>query len=575
MLLEWAKFFRTVDPDIITGYNITNFDFYFLLNRAKALRVDRQFCLLGRMAGEQSRIKDTVFSSKAYGRRETRSATITGRVQMDMLQVIQRDYKLRSYSLNSVSAHFLGQQKEDVHYSIITDLFNGTPDDRRRLAVYCLKDAMLPQRLMDKLMVLFNYIEMSRVTGVPMDYLLTRGQQIKVVSQLYRKARSEGLAIPALKSQGGPQDGGDVNYEGATVIEPLRGYYSQPIATLDFASLYPSIMMAHNLCYSTLLDEQTMKSLPKDEFTITPTGNAFVKSKVRKGILPRILEELLAARKLAKQELKKESDPFRRAVLDGRQLALKVSANSVYGFTGATVGKLPCIAISSSVTAFGREMIEQTKNAVEARYKVENNYSHDAIVIYGDTDSVMVKFGPAEVEECMRLGKEAADFVSSQFLHPIKLEFEKVYFPYLLMNKKRYAGLYWTRTETWDKMDAKGIVTVRRDNCNLVKNVISTCLDKILKEQDIEGAKEYAKKIISDLLNNRMDLSHLVITKALVKTEYAVKQAHVELVERMKKRDAGVHSCGTFPLCSPFSSSSLARMLFVNNYRLYGQMYHL
>ena len=122
---------------------------------------------------------------------------------MDMLQVIQRDYKLRSYSLNSVSAHFLKQQKEDVHYSIITDLFEGSDDDRRRLAVYCLKDAMLPQRLMDKLMVLYNYIEMSRVTGVPMDYLLSRGQQIKVVSQLYRKAGKEGLLIPALKSQAG------------------------------------------------------------------------------------------------------------------------------------------------------------------------------------------------------------------------------------------------------------------------------------------------------------------------------------------------------------------------------------
>ena len=92
------------------------------------------------------------------------------------------------------------------------------------------------------------------------------------------------------------------------------------------------------------------------------------------------------------------------------------------------------------------------------RYTIANNYSHDADVIYGDTDSVMVKFGPESVEECMELGKEAAEFVSSRFLNPIKLEFEKVYYPYLLMNKKRYAGLFWTNPNNYDKLDAKGIV---------------------------------------------------------------------------------------------------------------------
>ena len=95
-----------------------------------------------------------------------------------------------------------GEQKEDVHHSIITDLQNGNDETRRRLAVYCLKDAYLPQRLMDKLMCLINYIEMSRVTGVPFSYLLTRGQQIKVVSQLYRKAMTEDLLIPALEKEG-------------------------------------------------------------------------------------------------------------------------------------------------------------------------------------------------------------------------------------------------------------------------------------------------------------------------------------------------------------------------------------
>jgi DNA polymerase delta subunit 1 len=125
-----------------------------------------------------------------------------GRLLFDLIQVMQRDYKLRSYSLNSVSAEFLGEQKEDVHHSIITDLQNGNEETRRRLAIYCLKDAYLPLRLLEKLMCLVNYIEMSRVTGVPFNFLLQRGQQIKVVSQLYRRAADEAFVVPSMKTEG-------------------------------------------------------------------------------------------------------------------------------------------------------------------------------------------------------------------------------------------------------------------------------------------------------------------------------------------------------------------------------------
>merc|ERR1711879_923188 len=112
--------------------------------------------------------------------------------------------------------------------------------------------------------------------------------------------------------------------------------------------------------------------------------------------------------------------------------------------------------------------IETTKREVESYYNVENGFEADAKVIYGDTDSVMVRFGCKDIETAMRLGAEAAVKVTSVFVAPIKLEFEKVYFPYLLISKKRYAGLYWTKPDKYDKMDAKGIETVRRDNCRLV-----------------------------------------------------------------------------------------------------------
>ena len=380
LLNAWRHFFVASDADLISGYNIVSFDIPYLLDRAKHLEVPG-FEYLGRVRNTPTRAVDRVMVTKQTGARASKKINIEGRVILDMFVAIQKDYKLSSYSLNGVSAHFLKEQKEDVHHSIITDLQNGDPDTRRRLAIYCIKDALLPIRLMVKLMIVTNYVEMARVTGVPFSFLLTRGQGIRVMSQLYRRTANHNLVIPTAKRA---VDGD--RFQGATVLEPVKGFYQVPVSTLDFASLYPSIMRAHNLCYTTLLLPEDVKKVPPDEVTLTPNGDYFVKSSQRPGLLPLILTELLTKRKAAKKLLKAEKDPFKKAVYDGRQLALKVSANSVYGFTGAQVGDLPCLPISSSVTSFGRQMIEQSKQYAEQTYCRKNGYEHDAVCVYGDTD---------------------------------------------------------------------------------------------------------------------------------------------------------------------------------------------
>ncbi|KAK0415726.1 hypothetical protein QR680_012088 [Steinernema hermaphroditum] len=522
---KWTEFIQEVDPDIITGYNIQNFDLPYIINRAETLKIANPVSFLGRIEKTPSKVRETTLQSKQMGNRTMKSVNMEGRITFDVLQVVLRDYKLRSYTLNNVSYHFLCEQKEDVEYSIIPDLQNGTAETRRRLAVYCMKDALLPLKLLEKLMSIINYMEMARVTGVPLNFLLSRGQQVKVLSQILRKTKSENLFLPVIEAR---QNDGET-YEGATVIEPKRGFYKEPIATLDFASLYPSIMIAHNFCYTTLLDKPMSGMVEGVDYIKTPSNNFFVKQSRRQGLLPKILEDLLSARKKAKTDLKNETDPFRKMVLNGRQLALKISANSVYGFTGATVGKLPCLQISQSVTAFGRQMIDLTKEAVEERYKkgaLDGKCEKDAVVVYGDTDSVMVNFGVETVAEAMALGQDAA---------------VEVYAPFLLINKKRYAGLYFTRPDTYDKMDCKGLETVRRDNCPLVATVLGTCLKKLLIDRDPTGALDYAKAMISDLLCNRIDISMLIISKELTRKgdKYQSKLAHVELAERMRKRDAG------------------------------------
>ncbi|CAI4231555.1 unnamed protein product [Auanema sp. JU1783] len=537
LLEKWAEFVRETDPDILTGYNILNFDLPYILDRAKALKLPN-VALLGRLKDKPSSVRDAALSSKQMGSRVNKSIDIHGRVIFDVLQVVLRDYKLRSYTLNSVSYHFLAEQKEDVEHSVIPDLQKGDDQTRRRLAIYCMKDAALPLRLLDKLMSIINYMEMARVTGVPLNYLLTRGQQIKILSMMLRQCKSLNFFLPVIESVGNDGEG----YEGATVIEPIRGFYNEPIATLDFASLYPSIMIAHNLCYTTLISKPEGEQ--GKDYIKTPAGNFFATKEKREGLLPRILQDLLAARKKAKTDMKHEKDEFKKMVLNGRQLALKISANSVYGFTGATVGKLPCLEISQSVTAFGREMIDLTKNEVEKRYTqgaLDGKCPVNAQVVYGDTDSVMVKFGVKTVKEAMEIGLHAATEISKCFVAPIKLEFEKVYFPYLLINKKRYAGLYFTKPDKHDKMDCKGLETVRRDNCPLVAKVLGTCLEMLLINRDSEAALDFAKKTIADLLCNKIDISLLIISKELTKSgdKYQAKQAHVELAARMHKRDPG------------------------------------
>lgn len=340
MLLAWGDFVRETDPDILTGYNIQDFDVPYLMNRATQLKLNNEFFLLGRVDGKKTEMKNTTFSSSAFGRRDSIETKFDGRIMIDMIQYMFRNHKLTSYSLNAVSSEFLNSQKEDVHHSMISVLQGGTDDDRRRLAVYCLKDAFLPLQLMTKLLVLVNYVEMARVTGVPINFLFSRGQQIKVLSMMYRKAKQYDMVIPVYPHSerdtgGGGKKGGDgdsddedgVGFEGATVLKPKCGFYQVPIATLDFASLYPSIIRAHNLCYTTLLTPEQAMEMDSSLYIKSPNGDYFVKPSMRQGLLPEILSELLNARSQAKKDMKNAKDEFERDVMNGRQLALKISAN--------------------------------------------------------------------------------------------------------------------------------------------------------------------------------------------------------------------------------------------------------
>ncbi|KAL1487135.1 hypothetical protein MTO96_031100 [Rhipicephalus appendiculatus] len=520
-----------------------------------------------------------------------------------MCAVIKTERNLRSDSLDSVVAEFLPGEAplEHLKSDVIRELHEGTLATRATIARCCAKHALIPIKLMIKFNTAMSMLELSNITGVPMRYIYDKGQQVRVMTLIAREAyarqmlfptnsnskvvteqgdshnNSEGSSIdsgddeaeakakkPAYygKRKAESSDPGDVGYQGAKVVEPKIGYYDDPVCTLDFASLYPSIIIAMNLCYSTLRlqrskrqkvdtgneegeDEEDHDDCYKyAQGKPSPVGDEFVPESVRKGILPTVLEGLLESRKQVKKEMEKcEDDPFMRSVLNERQLAIKKCANSVYGFTGTKEnGLLPCVEIARSVTAYGRTLMDKTIHYVE---KFTQHH-----VIYGDTDSVMILCRrqsldgqsldnqSLSVAEAMNMGKKLADLISLRFPHPIRLEFEKVYKPYLLVGKKKYAGaMYSSNPESHDKVDIKGLETVRKDCTPYVSRITKNCLRDLIEKADIEAALQRATEAVDNLLSGRVDTEELILYRTHTGREYNNKPPHLVVVDKRIARN--------------------------------------
>ena len=367
LLDAFTEYLHTVDPDVITGWNIFGFDLEYIYKRMVLAKCDPATFCLGRRRDQVAEIKIKNLASSALGSNVLKMLPMTGRYVFDLFQVVKAEHKLESYSLNNVSKEFLGDAKVDMPIHEMFKRFE-TSSDLTEVAEYCLKDTELPIRLMEKLCTFENLVEMAKATWVPLSFLSERGQQIKVMSQIARKARELNFMIPTLFEKIEQP-----KYEGATVLEAQTGAYYKPITALDFASLYPSIMMAHNLCYSTLVMNPKYLGLPGVEYE---THGEFTFAQNVTSLLPAVLSDLKQFRKKAKEDMKKF--PHMYNIYNGKQLAYKISMNSVYGFTGAANGMLPCVAIASTTTRRGRQMIQESKEYVEENFP-------GAKVRYGDS----------------------------------------------------------------------------------------------------------------------------------------------------------------------------------------------
>lgn len=330
------------------------------------------------------------------------------------------------------------------------------------------------------------------------------------------------------------------------------GLHKQPVVILDFASLYPSIYRAYNLCYSTLLHPDDVKTLNPNDYIVTPTGSFFVKPEVRPGILPSILAALMSARAATRQQLKSATSPGQRAVLDSRQKALKVTANALYGFTGAQASPLQCTQLANACLAYGAQSCKKAKHVLEdlATKGELGTCGEKARVIYGHTDSLFALLPNANsVSEAVRVGHRAAELVSHTFPPPMQLKFERVCQPLMLLHVNRYAGRAFEK-ETEDEskegeLIVKGLRSMWRQTAPFLRFLINGVLVRVIMGNDVSGAVKFAETEIQRLLRGQVTIYELIMTGGLWRvTGEQVERAATESMESTEEGPAAASSRG-------------------------------
>ena len=499
------------------------------------------------------------------------------------------------------------QVKDDISPKDIFRLhkFTGAAGMKGRadIARYCLQDCDLVMELFTKLEILNNSIAMADVCSVPVGFIFTRGQGIKIESLIFKECRKGKQLIPVLPSAprgeevylDEDKEADEDSYEGAIVLEPHTGIYiDDPVTANDFSSLYPSSIISENISHDTLIsvkdydndgrflciregsdlyDNLPGKSYVNVEFDILRSDPGDTRKHKPKscagkrvaryvqdeqGTIPRILKMLLDSRKSTRKLAEKEPDEFRKALLDAQQLAYKLTANSLYGQLGSGTFKIRRQVLAASTTGYGRKQLMFAKAVMEEVYSGGKDPRCDLECVYGDTDSIFLRFRPrdpatgvslrgmAALVAAKELTIESGKLVSSCLKAPHDFEFDKIFKSFCLLSKKRYVGdMSEDGLEDEDfHRKSMGIVMKRRDNAPIVKYIYGGAIDRLLATTDtVTGVTEAVKFIqdsACDLLAGKFPLTKLTITKSL-RAEYAdpTRIAHKVLAERIGERDPG------------------------------------
>lgn len=518
MLTRFMDIVKQYDPDVITGYNINNFDFPYLVERMRQYKIRP---VMGRCTQKPLNAKKLMARFRV---------SVVGRIIFDSFEVVKKDFSLMRYDLNTVAGKLLGEKKIPIKISEMESMWKGGQEDFERLVNYCRKDSSLALNLVLNMRLMDKYVALSRVSGTLIQDALTSGETQRIENFLLQEFNKEGFVFPCRPGDREVSERESSRREelkGGFVLEPERGLHDN-VVVLDFKSMYPSIIRTFNICPTTMV---TGKGVNENVIT-TVTGTRFVDKSVRHGIVPRILEELMRRRGLAKKKMERAKDENKRKVYYAEQWALKIMANAFYGHMGYARARIYDIRIANAITASGRDMIHKTKDMVE------REFGHR--VVYGDTDSVMVKMDFDDMEKIKEEADKISEYITDKLPGVMELEFEKVFKRFLPLTKKRYvAWKFELSSDGWKEgIEMKGIETVRRDWCELVGDTMREIIDIIVKGDDHKAATKRFNEIVVKLNSGEIPIEKLVITKTMTRSvgKYAGMQPHIELVKKIQAR---------------------------------------
>lgn len=535
LIMRLVDIVRLYDPDILTGYEVHNSSWGFIIERAR-LKYDYDLC------EELSRTKSQSHGrfgkgSDRWGFRTTSVIRITGRHLINIWRAMSSELNLLQYTMESVAYHLLHRRVPHFPFETLTKWYkSGKPRDMMKVIDYFVSRSKMDLEILESNELIPRISEQARLLGVDFFSVFSRGSQFKVESLMFRIAKPENfILISPGRKQVGQQNALECL---PLVMEPQSDFYTSPVLVLDFQSLYPSTMIAYNYCYSTFLGrvvrwrgkdkmgftdynrQPRLLELLKDKINISPNGMIYAKPEIRKSLLARMLSEILETRVMVKGGMKVDAeDKTLQRLLNNRQLALKLIANVTYGYTSASFsGRMPCSEIADSIVQTGRETLERAVALIHAvpRWGAE--------VVYGDTDSIFVHLKGRSRAEAFDIGEEIARAVTNSNPRPVKLKFEKVYHPCVLLAKKRYVGFkYEHRDQREPEFDAKGIETVRRDGTPAEQKIEEKALKILFKTADLSQVKSYFQKQCSKIMQGRVSIQDFCFAREVRLGSYSEK----------------------------------------------------
>ena len=489
ILKRFVKAVSAHDPDIITGYNIDGYDLPLLKERAEVYGLELK---IGRDGSEMEQ-------------KFQRFWRVQGRVVVDAWWNVKREVRPRQESLNAVAKELLGREKHDVNPKKMDEEWASNP---KKVMDYCLEDAKLALEILEHIMVIQKYQHIGSVSRLPLDDVINGMTSNMIDSLMIRLADSKGIGVPMTnrRKRTGHIEGGYVHS-----LDP--GLYEW-VCVLDFKSMYPSIIIDRNLCFTTMSEDGEIE---------TPHGVKFSSPDQKKGLLPDLLVNLMTNRDSAKKlqtaaKTENEEQYYRRV-----QEAIKILMNSVYGVFASYFYRFTNLDIGASITAYAREYVKEILKDLE---------KEGLDVIYGDTDSVFFRSPHSNLEETIDFGQKIAERYS---VGAKQLEFEKILQPFFSHGvKKRYVG-----KQIWPKdgMLIRGYETRRTDSFPVQVWALKDVFAKLM-DRDVDDALETARDWVTKVSNGEMEKQHYVISKTVnLERKYVNEdnQAHLQAYKKYIK----------------------------------------